>query len=150
MSKMKVDQPRKETTVSKIETPAIEARPLSSVPALKQPWEGGTFVGITMLADGKLYAIVQLDAKPPKRLTWKKAMEWAASVGGCLPSRPVAALMFALAKDLLTPDWYWTSEQFAEDTDYAWCCDFYDGFQGYYRQRSDGCAVAVRMIPLTL
>lgn len=131
-----------------IETRSIESRPLTSVPELKQPWEGGTFVGITMLADGKLYAIVQLDAKPPKRLTWSKAMEWAASVGGVLPSRPVAALMFALAKELLSYDWYWTSEEFEED--YAWFCFFSTGTQYYGPQDDEGCAVAVRMIPLTL
>ena len=124
----------------------LEAISLASLPALKQPLEGGTFVGVITLPDGKHYAVVKLEAKPDKRLTWKKAMEWAKEVGGRLPSRPIAALLFAVAKDLFEPDWYWTDE--AEGKSYAWYCDFYNGYQSIHGQSSEGCAVAVRLIPL--
>lgn len=125
---------------------ALEAITLAWLPALKQPLEGGTFVGVITLPDGKHYAVVKLDDKPTKRLTWKKAMAWAESVGGRLPSRAIAALMFSLAKDLVTPDWYWTDEQ--DDDGYAWCCHFSHGNQYDLPQGNEGCAVAVRMIPL--
>lgn len=125
-----------------------KAIPLARLPALKQPLEGGTFVGVLMLPDEQLYAVVLLDDKPPKRLTWKKAMAWAESVGGRLPSRAIAALMFSLATDALPPDWCWTSEP--DGDGYAWCCDFFRGHQDYYYQYDKGAAVAVRMIPLTL
>lgn len=136
---------QQETTVTN--TPVLEAIPLASLPALKQPLDGGTFVGVLMLPDEKIYAVVLLDDKPPKRLTWKKAIAWAESVGGRLPSRAIAALLYSLAKDLVTPDWYWTDEP--EGSSYAWYCVFYYGGQHFIRQSSDGCAVAVRLIPLT-
>ncbi len=124
----------------------LEALQLASLPALKQPLEGGTFCGVITLPDGKHYAVVKLDAKPPKRLTWKKALAWAAEVGGRLPSRAIAALLFSVAQDLFEPDWYWTDEP---DGDlYAWYCGFDNGSQGCYGQRYGGLAVAVRLIPL--
>lgn len=127
--------------------PVLEALPLASLPALKQPLEGGTFVGVITLPDGKHYAVVRLDAKPPKRMPWKKAMAWAAELGARLPSRAIAALMFSVAKDLFEPDWYWTDEP--DGARYAWCCHFDDGYQYYDDQHDGGLAVAVRLIPLT-
>lgn len=129
-------------------TAVLEALPLASLPALKQPLEGGIFCGVITLPDGLHYAIVKLEAKPPKRLPWKKAMDWAKSVGGRLPSRAIAALLFSIAKDLFEPDWYWTDEP--EGASYAWRCYFSYGDQYYGRQRYEGGAVAVRLIPLTL
>jgi len=128
-------------------TAVLEALPLASLPALKQPLEGGTFCGVITLPDGKHYAVVKLDAKPEKRLTWKAAMKWAAEVGGQLPSRAIAALLFSLAQDLFEPAWHWTNEPYGSS--YAWLCTFYDGDQNYSGTSYEGCAVAVRLIPLT-
>lgn len=127
----------------------IEAETLSlaTLPAIKDPLEAGIFCGLITLPDGTHHAVVLLEARPDKRLTWKKAQEWAASVDGVLPTRPVAALLYSLAKDLIEPDWYWTSE--ANGKSYAWCCIFYGGYQGSNHQGAEGAAVAVRLIPLT-
>jgi hypothetical protein len=125
----------------------LEALPLASLPALKQPLEGGIFCGVITLPDGKHYAVVKLDARPPKRLVWQKAMDWAKSVGGQLPSRAIAALLFSVAKELFEPEWHWTDEP--EGSSYAWGCGFDYGGRQYYRDRSaGGAAVAVRLIPL--
>ena len=126
----------------------LEALPLASLPALKQPLEGGLFCGVITLPDGKHYAVVKLDAKPEKRLTWKAAMTWAKKVGGQLPSRAIAALLFSVAQDLHEPEWHWTCEPFGSS--YAWCCLFdRGGGQDYSSTSYEGCAVAVRLIPLT-
>ena len=125
----------------------LEALPLTSLPALKQPLEGGIFCGVITLPDGKHYAVVKLDAKPEKRMPWKAAMAWAKKVGGKLPSRAIAALLFSVAKDLFEPNWHWTNEP--EGSSYAWFCFFYDGYQGCYGTSHDGSAVAVRLIPLS-
>ena len=128
-------------------TAVLEALPLASLPALKQPLEGGVFCGVITLPDGKHYAVVKLDAKPEKRLTWKAAMDWAKKVGGQLPSRAVAALLFSVAQDLFEPQWHWTCEP--EGSSYAWFCGFPGGSQTYGGTSYEGCAVAVRLIPLT-
>lgn len=128
-------------------TAVLEALPLASLPALKQPLEGGIFCGVITLPDGKHYAVVKLEAKPEKRLTWKAATTWAKEVGGQLPSRTIAALLFSVAKDLFEPSWHWTNEP--EGSSCAWLCTFGNGHQYYYDTSCGGCAVAVRMIPLT-
>jgi len=125
----------------------LEALPLASLPALKQPLEGGVFCGVITLPDGKHYAVVKLDAKADKRMPWKAAMSWAKKVGGQLPSRAVAALLFSVAQDLFEPNWHWTNEP--HGSSYAWGCDFSHGSQNYGLTSYDGSAVAVRLIPLT-
>jgi hypothetical protein len=124
----------------------LEALPLASLPALKQPLEGGTFCGVITLPDGKHYAVVKLDVKAPAPMPWKKAMAWAAEVGGQLPSRAIAALMFSVAQDLFEPDWHWTNETYGSSS--AWGCRFLDGLQFCITLSAEGCAVAVRLIPL--
>lgn len=120
---------------------------LANLPDLKQPLDGGTFCGVITMPDGQHCAVVLLADRPAKRLPWAQAVEWAASVGGRLPSRPIAALLYSLAKELVAPDWYWTNEP--EDDEYAWYCCFDCGGQHDYHQTGRGAAVAVRMIPLT-
>jgi len=119
----------------------------SDLPPLLMPLDGGTFCGLITLPDGTHNAVVLLEARPDKHLSWKKAQEWAASVDGVLPTRPVSALLYSLAKDLIEPDWHWTSE--ANGKSYAWFCDFSDGNQDDTFQSAEGAAVAVRLIPLT-
>lgn len=119
---------------------------LATLPALGADLEGGTFAGLTTQKDGAHCAVVLLPEKGAD-LTWKKALAWAAKQGGELPSRPVAALLFASVKDKLDPRWHWTSEE--DDASSAWGCDFYGGLQNDFHKSYEGSAVAVRLIPLT-
>jgi hypothetical protein len=116
---------------------------IASLPAIGTDLDGGTFFGITTKKDGTHYAAILLPNQGEK-LTWKKAMNWAAKQGGELPTRPVAAVLFANIKDKLKPVWHWTSEE--DDASYAWYCLFDYGFQGSSRKSYEGCAVAVRLI----
>ena len=118
----------------------------STLPALGAQLDGGTFIGITTKKDGTHHAVVLL-SEQAEGLTWKKAMNWAAKQGGELPSRPVAALLFANAKEQLKPCWHWTSEEY--DASYAWDCYFGYGNQFSHHKSYEGGAVAVRLIPLT-
>lgn len=134
-------------------TTPIEPIKLASLPAIKQPLAGGTYCGAITRPDGELCAVVLLDARPDKDLDWPAAMAWAKEQGGELPTRPVAALLFAAAKDLLQPRWHWTSDEERDEDDegdasYAWYCYFYYGGQYYDGKSCEGRAVAVRMIPL--
>ncbi len=116
------------------------------LPAVGAEFDGGTFAGILTQQDGTHVAVALLSAWS-EGLTWKKAITWAKKQGGGLPTRPVAALLFANLKPKLQPRWHWTSDE--EDASYAWLCDFLYGSQSHGRKSYEGCAVAVRLIPLT-
>ena len=118
---------------------------IASLPPLGAELEGGIFAGVTTKKDGTHCAVTLLPEQGEK-LTWKKAMNWAAKQGGELPSRPVAALLFANVKSQLKPMWHWTSEE--DDASFAWVCHFSYGFQLINRKSYGGSAVAVRLIPL--
>jgi hypothetical protein len=118
----------------------------TNLPAVGSALEGGTFAGLTTRKDGTHCAVVLLSDKGTD-LTWKRAMNWATKLEAELPTRPVAALLFANIKDQLEPRWHWTSE--AYDASYAWSCYFFIGTQSTLPKSYEGCAVAVRLIPLT-
>jgi hypothetical protein len=118
---------------------------ITDIPAIGQLLNGGTFAGLTTKPDGTHCAVVLLPGTGTD-LTWTKAKAWAKKQGGELPSRPVAALLFANVKASLKPEWHWTSE--AYDASFAWGCHFYGGGQGITTKSFEGSAVAVRYIKI--
>lgn len=98
------------------------------------------------LPDSTHHAVILLDDKPADELTWKKAMNWAEKLGAQLPSRPIAAMLFANLKAQFTPEWHWTNE--AYDSSYAWIQNFYYGYQGSLSKSAVLRARAVRLIQL--
>jgi hypothetical protein len=120
---------------------------LSQLPALGAALEGGIFAGLTTDKQGLHYAIVLLPDKPEKLMPWKKAMAWADGLGAALPTRPVAALLFANLNDQFEAYWHWTCEEL--DGSFAWGQDFGDGYQGSHRKSYEGRARAVRLIQLS-
>lgn len=105
---------------------------ISFLPKVGEELDGGTFAGLTTLKDGTHCAVVLLPNQPASKLSWQAALDWAASQQAELPSRPIAALLFANLKPLLAPRWHWTNEAVEEDASYAWTCIFSYGFQNYY------------------
>ena len=130
--------------MTKPTTPATTS--FATLPALGESFEGGIFAGIYTRTDGTHCAIVRLPENGTQ-LTWKKALTWATKHGGELPTRPVAALLFANVKASLRAGWHWTSEEI--DASYAWNCYFVNGLQSLSLKSYEGSAVAVRLIPLT-
>lgn len=120
---------------------------MSALPPLGGELHGGIFVGLTTSKDGKHYAVALLADKPEGELTWKKAIAWAESVGGVLPTRPVAALAFANAKDQFEPTWHWTADEY--DSSIAWYQTFLFGRQNTSRKSLELRSRAVRLIQLT-
>jgi hypothetical protein len=133
-------------------TTKTEIKPLAlaavAALALGSPLEGGTFQGILTLPSGVHVAVVLLADKPDEELNWADAKKWAESVGGELPARPAAAMLFANAKAQFEPEWHWTSEAYSGS--YAWLQYFSYGYQSAGYVTSKSCARAVRMIPLVL
>ncbi len=121
----------------------------ATLPALGAELDGGRFCGLTTDKAGAHFAVVLLPARPEKRLPWKQAVAWAEQAGGALPTRPVSALLYALAKEQFERAWYWTCEEDEEDGSYAWLQTFGNGNQFYYHKSYEGRAVAVRLIQLS-
>ena len=119
---------------------------LSALPSIGTAFEGGIFAGVTTKKDGIHCAVVLLPAKG-KVLDRNAAKAWALEQGGELPTRPVAALLFANVQPELSPEWNWTADEY--NASYAWFCNFDDGNVISIRKSYEGSAVAVRLIPLT-
>lgn len=64
-----------------------------------------------------------------KGVTFPQAQEWAKKQGGDLPTRREQRVLFANAKAAFQPDWYWSGEQHAAFSDYAWFQNFSYGYQ---------------------
>ena len=118
------------------------AVPGFAVPALN---EGERYAGI-ILKDGKPSHHLILLAADGGDLAWVKAKEWAASVGGELPTRAEQSLLFANCKDAFGGVWHWSCEAYSASG--AWSQLFVNG-----RQDGNGVgfklrARAVRRLPI--
>ena len=60
---------------------------------------------------------------------WRDAIEWAKSIGGELPTRREQALLYANLPKQFQNDWYWSCEQHAAVSVYAWMQGFGNGDQ---------------------
>lgn len=112
------------------------------------------------LQDGEHYAGLILDEEGTpthhlillpvdvESMTFAAATEWAATIGGELPSRSEQALLHANCKAQFESDWYWSGEQHAAHSGYAWYQYFYDGYQRYSRKGDELRARAVRRLPI--
>ena len=110
-------------------------------PALNK---GEIYVGTIISADGtRNHHIILLPGEATAR-SWQAAMEWAENLEGTLPDRVESALLFAHLKNEFRPDWYWTCEQHAANSDYAWYQHFDNGGQDYDHTLSKLRARAVR------
>ena len=105
------------------------------------------YVGLIASADGsKSHHIILLPGE--FNGPWKDAMAWAESIGGELFDRCEGALLFATMKDQFKSEWYWTREQHASDSDYAWGQGFHYGYQDSGHKDISYRARAVRRLPL--
>lgn len=116
---------------------------IATLPPICAALANGIFAGLTTMADGTHHAVVLLPGKG-EDLTWQQAGEWAKEQGGVLPTRPVAALLFANAKAQLQPEWHWTADE--HSASFAWVCNFNCGSQHYDPKSYEGSAVAVRRL----
>ena len=108
---------------------------------------GEIYVGLATDPEGKtVHHVILLPGEEVKN--WADAKAWAASVGGELPTRTEALLLFRTQRDQFKRDSYWTSEQRADDPSYAWYQFFDWGLQSLYDLSWELRARAVRRAPL--
>ena len=108
--------------------------------------EGEIYVGLILGKKGQPdHHLILLTAKT-EPLKWTAAQSWATSVGGDLPSRNEQSLLIANCKEEFEPRWYWSNEQNAHNSDYAWLQHFDDGNQSNALKSNEFRARAVRRI----
>ena len=130
------------------ETTTLTQIQFANLPALGAPLAGGIFIGVITQPDGT-HAAVALLPDRAEDVTWQAATEWAEKLGGQLPTRPMAAMIFANTQERPKSGWHWTCETHKDDASYAWHCHFLLGNQHGTHKSYEGAAVAVRLIPLT-
>lgn len=81
--------------------------------------DGEQYAGIMLGQHGASYHLVLLPGEA-EAITWESAKTWAAEVGGELPNRREQSLLHANLKDQFQRAWYWSGEQHAADSAYAW------------------------------
>ncbi|MES2150443.1 MAG: DUF1566 domain-containing protein [Pseudomonadota bacterium] len=119
-----------------------------------------TLYSPVVLRDGELYAglIIGKTGAPchhvvllpgeASDVSWGVAREWAAEVGGELPSRRELSLLFANQKEKFERVWYWSSEPQEPRSQLVWGQNFTSGIQTMYGRPYRGRARAVRRVPL--
>lgn len=117
----------------------------NELPAIGKPLAEGIFAGITSTKKGH-FAVIKLPQEG-SNLTHQQAKAWAKKLGGELPTRPVAAMLFANLKKLLREIWHWTAD--TQGAPFAYRCYFTSGYQYYCPKSFEGSAVAVRLIQIT-
>ena len=114
-----------------------------NLPTLK---DGERYIGAIISADGTKRDHIILLPESKEDINWKDALDWAKSIGGDLPNRCESALLFATMKDQFEKEWYWTNEQRADTSDYAWMQYFDNGGQYNGRKSNEYRARAVRRL----
>lgn len=116
----------------------------TELPAVGKPLAEGIFAGITSTKKGHFAVILR--PEQGSNLTYRQAKAWAKKLGGELPTRPVAAMLFANLKKLLREEWHWTAD--TQGGSNAWVC-YFISTQYDFHKRYKCSAVAVRLIQIT-
>jgi hypothetical protein len=90
--------------------------------------KGELYSGGIILPDGHIRHTILLPGEH-KGLNFNKAQEWCKKQGGHAPERIDQSLLFKFLKKEFRPVAYWSCEQSAYGSSWAWFQDFYDGFQ---------------------
>jgi len=109
---------------------------------------GEVYAGIIIGQNGGAdYHLILLPGEA-ERVTWAKAKTFAEKSGGVLPNRRELRLLWVNAKQEFSLNWYWSSEEHASFSDFAWMQDFRYGDQYYYHKGLTDRARAVRRLPI--
>ena len=79
---------------------------------------------------------------------WQRQKEWAASIGGDLPTRLEQALLWQNCREHFKRGWYWSGEEHASAAGWFRCQNFIDGHQLSSYQITRLRARAVRRLPI--
>ena len=105
---------------------------------------GERYAGLVLDAEGHASHHLVLLPSHAESVNWMAAKDWAASAGGELPTRQEHSLLFANLKSEFKPRWYWSAEEYEDDSSYAWFQHFFNGSQYSTLKSFEGHARAVR------
>jgi hypothetical protein len=109
--------------------------------------------GLVLGKDGDADYFLILLPEEKENIDWNDAVKWAKQQGGdmdaSLPTRREQALLYANLNEEFKNEYYWSSEQHASESGYAWYQYFYYGYQGYYGEGDTLRARAVRRLLCT-
>ncbi len=110
---------------------------------------GARYAGTPLNEAGQpTHHVILLADRPKRDLNWHAAQDWAASVGGELPTPQEQALLFANCRASLPKARCWSNKEYEEDASSAWGCNFLNGNQCTSHKSFECSAVAVRRLPL--
>lgn len=112
----------------------------SDVPRIGEEWssQGGIYAGVARGRDGAPDYHLIVGPEFDGELAHEPATKWAAGLqlhgfsDYTLPFRKEQALSFANVPELFKPAYYWSCEQHASYSDYAWFQGFSDGYQSLW------------------
>lgn len=109
--------------------------------------DGEIYIGAIGDKSGEVYHLVLLpgdnDSAPHAQ-----QIEWAKSIGGELPNKLEAMMLFVHAKDQFKKEAYWTGETLIDPDAWAWYQYFGNGGQDYDLKNYALRARAVRRLPI--
>ena len=106
--------------------------------------EGEVYAGAIGDTDGNIHHVILLPGDNDDA-SWQQQKEWAASIGGELPTRLEQALLWQNCREHFKQEWYWSGEE-AASAGWAWCQYFSLGDQYNIRQYNQLRARAVRRL----
>lgn len=109
---------------------------------------GERYAGLLLKPDGTPSHHLVLLPDKTEDLSWQAAIDWAAKVGGELPTRREQALLYANLKDEFKPEWHWSSELYESNSSSAWSQLFDYGDQSFNHEDRGLQARAVRRFPV--
>lgn len=110
--------------------------------------DGEQYAGLILGKDGESDHHLVLLPWEAESVNWAKAKKFAKKAGGAIPTRREQALLFANLKEQFQPRWYWSCEQHASGSDYAWMQNFDGGYQTSYPKSYEVRARAIRRLKI--
>ena len=134
-------------------TTLLSSLTLAELPRIGQEWpgSGGIFAGLVRGQDGASDYLLILGPEK-EECNWQDAMDWATGLDindhadFTMPTRAEQSILFGNLRDQFEPEWYWSREQLAALSDYAWVQTFGYGNQVSYHESVDYRARAVRRL----
>lgn len=110
--------------------------------------EGEHYAGLILGKEGKPDHHLVLLPGEAQEVSWSAAREWAAGMGGELPTRRELALLYANLREQFERLWYWSSETQEPRAQLVWGQNFTSGIQTMYGRPFRGRARAIRRMPV--